>query len=441
LTISRAESFCDYYHDLIAKPPNKLRESIGETDRRSLDVVLRSLCRFAVGPYGAAEAAYRLIARMATLAPEVLSEEVSRNAISTQLVRSLESAVRQYHVNARLWRTFSELLVKPPDLLISKIYWLPALRRLLIADRKRRVESDLRRWPIEQLKIALRGEGSYENSSATDRRFALWCLAELVENDGEWAQIESNTENDPMMADLIETCRQFRLSPRIGFEGFSFTPRSGWSRPRSMVEILDAGRSRSRSWSVRELWRSIRPPARERLVGFLEDALLAPNFVRQRAATHLLRASGDTVRTAVSVTVSQLVDLERTAGEPRVDVLERCFRVIGAMGQESSIPVVERFIRERDSDPLVMSAAIGAAGDLAYRHPRKAVGMMAWVNDAISTSTTRTRAIIGIRASTAFGKDPRSFFEFIPENGDPSIVRCLDWSHEVLHDPLWTPRT
>ena len=434
-----AESFCDYYQELIAKPPNSLRDAVSQVDLKSLDALLRALCRFAVGPYGAAQEAHHLVSRMATLAPAIVAEEVGRNAVSTQLIRSLDSAIRHYHVNANLWRRFSDVLANPPDLLASKIYWLRGLRRLLITDRTRRAERDTRRWAMEQLKIALRGEGAYEDSGATDRRFALWCLAELVENDGEWAHVETYAARDSTTADLIPTCRSFRRSPRTGYDGFAYTPESGWERPRSMVEVLDVARSKTNAWSARATW-LIRPTTRSRLVGYLADALLAPSAIRQRAATDLLRGSGSKVRTAVSATVSDLIERERVAAEPRVHVLERCFRVLGSMGQESSIEVVERLLRDTDLDPSVLTAAISASGDLAYRHARRSIGMMAWVNDAMTRSSSRTRAIVGIRAATAFGRDPNQFYAVIPAAEDPSVLRCLAWARSVLDDPLWTAR-
>lgn len=431
-----AEAFCDYYKAALNHPRNRSRSTLSGSDSDAFDSLVRKLCDLAIGPYGVDSEAVRLLTRMVVLAPEVIAEEIGSHPVATQLIRVLESSVRHLPPNHSMWQTFSKTLDRPPEILVDKHFWLRGLRRHALVARKRRGDQP-HSWAIEQLRLAMVGERAYVDSTPSERRYALWCLAELVQDEQTWASMTSEVMDHRDLAGLLPVCVEFRERvPQGGASGFAFTPAKGWPMPAAAKDALDLQSLDTKKWKHRELWKPIRPGTSRRLVNFLMDALCAPSAVRQQAAVDLLVCSGERVRAAATDTLGLVEPSQLDDGSHSGAFLERLHVVRGLLGERASIKALEGVLGEPSASAVEVEACLNAARHLVVRHPSSSAGLVGWVRDVVDRSPTRHRCVAGVRAYAAHGHKAEALVEAIPLADDHQVGLCQSWALKVIRDPL-----
>lgn len=433
------EAFFDHYSRVLRQPNPSTSSEVSAEDRRAVANLVERLCTLSCGPYGVAEESLRVLAKILPTEPNIVSNFARMNPVANQIVRALDAAVRHAPPDSKLWNTFVDLLAQAPSEMIYRTYWLRALRRAILAGREKYQDQAVGGWAATQLAQFAFGNGEAVSilDSAVERRFAFWCLAEVLEDEKQWSGLLHEALGDQLLTSVVPAAQQMRaqLSGTAFRDGFAFTPEGQWLAPSSCDEILDLERCRSKSWSQWPEWGWLRPTSRQLLMSHLRDALLSPNSIRQRASCDVLRASGTLARRAACLTASAIYFAEESAQQPDQALMERAVQTVGLMGVAEGIDLVESVLKSGLSIPAgVLKYAVTAAGHLAHVHPHRSVGLMAWTNNAVSQTTSNSLAIRGIIAAVAYRRSPERFFDELPENA--AVEKSLAWANGVLADPL-----
>jgi hypothetical protein len=441
-----AEAFSVHFHRILAHPPNRPESPGSGLDPRDLlagEQLTRSLCWLGSGPFGIGHDAVRLVAELAPLYPDAVVETVAQGGPSAQMIRALDSSLRHSPTNAHVRRVIHDLLASPPERIFRRVPWIRALRGMrrsdFLLDEHQRPS---RTWLYDQLRFAMSGELGYVGARAHERRYALWCLAELTNDDSRWKKIATSASEDPALDDLILDAEQLRaaLKPGRQPDSFLFTPKDGWRLPTALAdvdEILDPRRARTANWSQADSWSWMRPSTREPIVALLRDALLGPCAIRQRSAIDGLRSSSALARESATVSVGAVMS-SIGSNPSRADILERCLIALGSLGQRRSIRIVEDVVQSTKSDQI-LAQAIVTAGDLVHVYPRDCVGLTAWVQAQSSRTESPEVAAAGAHFAVIARRDASSF---VPDGlkSRPGVAEVLAWAARVASDPLLPPQ-
>jgi hypothetical protein len=435
-TVAVATAFCDYYQEVLDRPPNDSDNSLDKDDQVAVDYLIPELALLSTGPFGVGRESIHLLSRLVPIRPRVVAEFVQSDPLSSLGIRAFDRSIRFQNPNHDLWQAFNDATATPPELLAIKVYWLRALRRVVIRGTQR--ENLVPRWVVGQLEIALQGGRAYLGATESERRYALFCLAEITRSEREWSAILRKHSDEVDLVVMKPICDEIRAAGLNPGDTYDFTPARGWQLPNSAVEILDPMRVKEGGWSQKNIWRGIKPATTKLLISHLVDTLASPNAIRQRTSTDLLRSTSYRTRQAVVRTLDDLYSLEAVANGSDLCFLERCIRTIGAMGVEESVEIIENRLKKTLPRELV-GASIIASGDLAFRYPESSVGLMSWVDDRVSKSDSALLSVLGIRAATSFGRDPVTFFRRLPESESLAVQGALSWSRAVSarRDSQW----
>lgn len=440
-----AEAFGSHYAHLVQQPPNNpLGGALAPREMEACSQLLAKLCWLGSGPFGVAHDALRLVAALAPLNPEIVVDSVGLGGPRSQMVRALDRSLRHSQGNAHIRHAVNDLLASPPEKIFRRVYWLRALRGVRLHDfQNGDGDRPLRNWVYEQLRFAVRGELGYRGARLTDRRYALWCLAELEADEADWQRDRLIATEDDGLSDLLPLCEELRQHiARTGVrDAFLFTPPRGWpviACSKTVAERLDATFTDSSRWSQAETWRWMRPQTRSSAIRYLRDALLAPCAVRQRAATDVLRSCSALTQESASITVGEILQEEWASTAPSSALIERCLVVLGTLHRRRSIRLVEDVVQTASTDEI-LGQAISVAGDLAHANPADSVGLMAWTQARAAKSSDEEVAIAAIHAAVAYRQEPRGYVG--ERAADRNAVQLmLRWADEVLVDPLLPPR-
>jgi hypothetical protein len=437
-----AEAFGAHYQHLLERPPNPAAtHSPDGPHLAAARQLLGELCWLASGPFGVAHEAQRLISLLAPLSPEDVTRAIARNVVTTQVIRALDRSLRKAPGNSNLTQVYADLLARPPDKIYRRTNWIRALRQLKLQTTGGTGPS--RKWIIDQLVFALKGERAYNGARATDRRYAFWCLAELTSDGALWSEVLQHAAEDDEVAGLLaeaEGLRAYvgRTPPRRN--AFGYAPPTHWSATYlrdGLDDLLHPDAVRANRWAGKPWWdwaASSRTRFKERAIALLRDALFNPDVIRQRSAIDTFRAAGPEVTESVSRTLVEVLRvLDVTSAFPQF-VRERSLAYLGMLGSSTALPAVESALRV-SADATVVQA-IATAGDLAHLHPRDSVGLQAWVwEKVVEKATDEDVVLAGIVASVASRRDPKTTLAGALTQPTEAVSSALAWAEEVLEDP------
>ena len=446
--ITAAEAFAAHYRVLLRRPPNKhIEKHLQQGDMIACEQLVSQLGVLASGPYGRARECSRLIATLLPLAPDVVAAMVRRGGPAAQLVRTFDASGSASGWNNHIKQTFGELLVRPPEKLVRRSYWMRALRRFRLADFRPGVtEPASRTWVTTQLAIAMRGELAYAGARRWERRAALWMAGELTLEDESWALVQASASGDPVLADLLPLVDEMRgglaALPLTQRAHHLFEPVSGWPHfggcPLTDT-MLDPDAARNPKWTMAKHWKWARPSTRVTATHLMRDAVFGPCSVRQRMAIDTLRGAGPCAANAAANSIGAVFEAEVGSPWPNPLVLERCLTILGGLGSSNSVPILQYAVQQTDDAHLFAQAAL-SAHELAQMRPADAVGLMAFVrrglNDWIARNPTDEElAVIGIRAAVVARHAPQSWLPALSANS-PTVELMLAWAERTLADPL-----
>lgn len=438
-----AEAFAAAHPLLLQKPPNKPDSSnqITEQNLSACRVLIEQLCWLASGPFGVAYDSQRLIAYLAPVSPETVTNFIRSGVITTQVIRALDRSLRLCTWNSVMREQYTDLLASPPPKIYRRTNWMRALRRLRLLDfvDTNRPEVPKREWLINKLLFALKGELSYSGARATDRRYAFWCLAELERDATVWSSVRAIAELDPAVAPLLTASEQLRQTiSRVGLartDAFQFIPPGGWAMLQDnqlWSNLLDeVGPEGLKSMS--ELWQWAKPRTKSMAIAMMQEALFNPDVIRQRSSTDALGAAGAEMRDSVSATVGHFLTSLLARRDSPLYLIERSLAVLGMMGRVSSKDVIQASLRQLHDECLVQ--AVASAGDIAYRHPAEAPWLIATVIEVVRQRLQDEDVVIaGIAAMVAVGRAPLRAVPELETLPSQAVQATLQWADKVEFD-------